>query len=204
MKPEVSSRQLTTSSCLPCMTQAKANVSKCFPHTEQQADFYTNLQLKTFLEMATHSRILAWEIPWAKEPCIHHDAKNQTPLSNYTIHMLCCAQSLSPFHGAPPSMGLSRQEYWSGLTCTPPGNLPNPGIEPRSPALQVDSLPSEPPGKPKKVDSLSLLQRVFQSQELNQGLLNCRQILCQLNYQGSPSYIYICVCVCVCVCDLQK
>ena len=44
----------------------------------------------------------------------------------------------------------SRQEYWSGLPCPPPGNLPNPGIEPRSPTLQTDSLPSEPPGKPSK------------------------------------------------------
>ena len=48
---------------------------------------------------------------------------------------------------APLSMGFSRQKYWSGLPCPPPGDLPNPGIEPRSPALQVDSLPSEPPGK---------------------------------------------------------
>ena len=46
---------------------------------------------------------------------------------------------------APLSMGFSRQDDWSGLPCPPPGDLPNPGIEPRSPALQVDSLPSEPP-----------------------------------------------------------
>ena len=39
------------------------------------------------------------------------------------------------------------QEYWSGLSCLSPGDLPNPGVEPRSPTLQVDSLPSEPPGK---------------------------------------------------------
>ena len=43
-------------------------------------------------------------------------------------------------------MGFSRQEYWSGWPCLPPGDLPNPGIKPRSPAVQVDSLPSEPPG----------------------------------------------------------
>ena len=49
---------------------------------------------------------------------------------------------------APLSMGFFRQEYWSGLPCPPPGNLPNPGIESRSPTLQVDPLPSEPPGKP--------------------------------------------------------
>ena len=44
---------------------------------------------------------------------------------------------------APPSMGFSRQEYWSGLPFSFPGNLPNPGIEPRSPALQADSLSTE-------------------------------------------------------------
>ena len=48
---------------------------------------------------------------------------------------------------APPSMGFSRQEYWSGLPFPSPGDLPDPGIEPRSPTLQADSLPSEPPGK---------------------------------------------------------
>ena len=48
---------------------------------------------------------------------------------------------------APPSMGFSRQEYWSGLPFRSPGDLPNPGIEPRSPALQADTLTSEPPGK---------------------------------------------------------
>ena len=46
------------------------------------------------------------------------------------------------------STGFSRQEYWSGLPFPSPGDPPNPGIEPRSPALQADSLPSEPPGKP--------------------------------------------------------
>ena len=49
---------------------------------------------------------------------------------------------------APLSMGFSRQEYWSGLPCPPPGDHPDPGIEPGSAASQADSLPSEPPGKP--------------------------------------------------------
>ena len=48
---------------------------------------------------------------------------------------------------APPSMRFSRQECCSGLPFPSPGDLPNPGIEPRSPALQADALPSEPPGK---------------------------------------------------------
>ena len=47
---------------------------------------------------------------------------------------------------APPSMGFSRQEYWSGLPFPSPGDLPNPGLEPRSPALEADALTSEPPG----------------------------------------------------------
>ena len=48
---------------------------------------------------------------------------------------------------APPSLGFSRQEYWSGLPFPSPGDLPNPEIEPGSPVLQADALPSEPPGK---------------------------------------------------------
>ena len=52
-------------------------------------------------------------------------------------------------HQAPLSMGFSRKEYWSGLPCPPPEDLSNPGIEPRSPAWQADSSPSEPPGKPR-------------------------------------------------------
>ena len=66
------------------------------------------------------------------------------------------------------------------------GNLPNPGVEPRSPALRADSLPSEPQGKSKNtgVDSLSLLQWIFLTQELNLGLLHCTQIPYQLSYQG--------------------
>ena len=50
---------------------------------------------------------------------------------------------------APLSMEFSRQQYWSGLPFLSPGVLPDPGIEPRSPTLQVDSLPSEPPGNPR-------------------------------------------------------
>ena len=52
-------------------------------------------------------------------------------------------------HQAPASTGFPKQEYWSGLPFPSPGNLPNSGIEPRSPSLQADALTSEPPGKPK-------------------------------------------------------
>ena len=83
-----------------------------------------------------------------------------------------------------PPMEFSRPEYWSGLPFLSPGDLPNPGIEPRSPALQVDSLPDEPQEKPKNagLGSLSLLQRFFLTQGLNWGLLHCRRILYQLSH----------------------
>ena len=73
------------------------------------------------------------------------------------------------------------------MPCPPPGDLSNARIEPRS-TLQADSLPSDPPGKTKNagVGSLSLLQGNFLTQELNQGLLHCRQILYQLSYEGNP------------------
>ena len=70
-------------------------------------------------------------------------------------------------------MEFSRPDYWSGLPFPSPGDLPNPGIEPRSSTLQVNSLPAEPQGKPKNtgVGDLSLLQRNFLTQEPNGGLL---------------------------------
>ena len=61
--------------------------------------------------------------------------------------------SVSPWtvvYQAPPSMGFSRQGYWSGLPFPSPGDLPGPEIEPGSPTLQADPLSSEPPGKPAK------------------------------------------------------
>ena len=71
--------------------------------------------------MATHSSTLAWKIPWMEEL------------------------------GRLQSMRFPRQEYWTGLPFLPPGDLPDPGIELGSPALQADALTSEPPGKPMDV-----------------------------------------------------
>ena len=76
----------------------------------------------------------------------------QTVLSHFSRAQLF----VSPWtlaRQAPLSMGFSMQVYWSGLPCPPPGDLPNPGTEPRSPASQADSLPSESPGKPHMVRS---------------------------------------------------
>ena len=89
------------------------------------------------------------------------------------------------------SMEFSRPEYWSGQPFPSPRDHPNPGIEPRSPVLQMDSLSTEPQGKPQNtgVGSLCLLQRIFPTQESNQGLLHCRRILYQLSYQGTNHII---------------
>ena len=72
-----------------------------------------------------------------------------------------------------------------------PGDLPNPEIEPRSPTVPADPLPTELSGKPKNtgVGSLSLIQQIFPPQELNRGLPHCRQILYQLSYQGRLVFI---------------
>ena len=66
-------------------------------------------------------------------------------------------------HQAPPSMEFSRQEYWSGLPFPSPGHLPDPGIEPRSPPVQADTLLSEPPGK------LTLVQFLGQEDPLEKA-----------------------------------
>ena len=83
--------------------------------------------------------------------------------------------------------GILQARSWSEWPFPSPGDLPNPGIEPRSPALQVDSLPTEPPRKPQNtgVSGLSLLQQIFLTQESNSGLLHCRWILHQLSCEGS-------------------
>ena len=76
------------------------------------------------------------------------------------------------------------------------GNLPNLGIKPRSPTLQVDFfLPAEPQGKPEitGVGNLPLLQGIFLTQESNWSLLHCRPILYQHSSQGSPSISQVCL-----------
>ena len=89
------------------------------------------------------------------------------------------------------SMEFSRPESWSGWPFPSPGDLPNLGIEARSPALQADSLPAEPQGKPKNtgVGSLSLLQWIFVTQESNTCLMHHRQIIYQLSYQVQKAWI---------------
>ena len=111
---------------------------------------------------------------------------------------------------APLSMEFSRQEYWRELPFPSPGELPDPGTELKSPALRADALltklqgklQSESclvvsnslwphglwniPGQKTGVGSLSLLQGIFPTQELNPGIPHCRQILYQPSHEGSP------------------
>ena len=109
---------------------------------------------------------------------------------------LCDSMDCSPAKLLCP-WGFSRQEYWSGLPCPPPENLPNPGIESWSPALWADSIPSEPLGKPKntRVGSLSPIQENFLTQESKWGLLHWRRIHYQLSYPGSPNCMVCVNCV---------
>ena len=91
-------------------------------------------------------------------------------LSGSSVHGILQA-SIFKWVAIPFSRGSSQPRDW----------------EPRSPASQADSLPAEPPGKPKNigVGSLSLLQWIILTQELKRGLLPCRQILCQLRYSDA-------------------
>ena len=84
--------------------------------------------------------------------------------------------------------GILQARILEWVAFSSPGDHPKPGIAPRSPTSQIDSLPAEPQGKPTNtgMGSLSLLQQIFLIQESNQGLLQCRRILYQLSYQGSP------------------
>ena len=134
-----------------------------------------------------------------KDHFIPSTTRLQTPFFYYfgifpRTLLMCCvfscsvvSNSLQPCGLWPTRLlcpwGFSRQEYWSELPCPSSGDLPNPGIKPRSPTLQVDYLSSEPPGKPKNTEagSLSFLQGNFPTQESNRGLLPCRWILYQLS-----------------------
>ena len=86
-------------------------------------------------------------------------------------------------------MGFSRQEYWSGLPFPSPGDLPNPGIEPRSPTLQADALPSEPPGNPtlKLIQCPRICLGVLVSSPLFEDLVPAFQRAHRTNLESAPT-----------------
>ena len=85
---------------------------------------------------------------WRKPDCINRKKERKKLKSLSRVRLFATPWTVA--HQAPLSMGFSRQEYWSGLPFPSPGDFLDPGINPGTPALQVDSLPSEPPGKPKR------------------------------------------------------
>ena len=102
-----------------------------------------------------------------REMDTHH--QSQRPLSEWVkslSHVWLFVTLWAVAYKASPSMGFSRQEYWSGLPFPSPGDLPNPGIEPGSPTLETDVLASEPPGKPQKVLKQTQLKEIFRKRSL--------------------------------------
>ena len=95
-------------------------------------------------ETATHSSILAWRIPCTEEPGRLWSIVKVKVKSLSRVQLFVTPWTVA--HQAPPPMGFSKQEYWSGLPFPSPGDLHDPGIKPRSPTLQADALTSEPPG----------------------------------------------------------
>ena len=155
---------------------------------------YQNYKLQSCAQLLSHVQLCN---PMDHSPPVS-SVYGDSPGKNTRVGCHALLQGIFPTQGWNPGLlhckGVLRkatrdaQEYWSGLPCPPPGDLPNPGMEPRAPASQGSSLPSEPPGKPKNtgVGRLSLLQGIFLIQELNWGLLHFRRIPYQLSYVGSP------------------
>ena len=80
------------------------------------------------------------EVPEGGDICMRTEVKSVSRVQLFVTTWTVAYQ-------APPSMGFSRREYWSGVPFPSPGDLPDPGIKPWSPAFQADALTSEPPGK---------------------------------------------------------
>ena len=100
----------------------------------------------------SHSRVFPTQGSNLHLLSLLHWQKNSLPLHHLKLKSLSrvrlFATPWTVAQQAPLSMGFSRQEHWSGLPFPPPGDLPDSGIEHRSPALQADALTFEPPGKP--------------------------------------------------------
>ena len=148
-----------------------------------------------FPNLLSEVTLVAWSQPWWEYLYLG----NWKMLYIYINAMCLCASSLSrvrlfatPWtvaHQTPLSMGFSKQEYWNGLPCPPPGDLPNPGIEPRSPALQADSLLSEPPGKPINAIDLYKRYRCVSAAAASKSLQSCPTLCDPIDGSppGSPS-----------------
>ena len=129
----------------------------CLPSTSGNSPLLCSTTASTFIQTSSsHFCFTVIAVYWSS----HLQSHPSNPFLHQTrvCAMLSCFSCIQLFatpwtvaHQAPLSMGFSRQEYWSGLPCLPPGDFPNPGIEPMSltsPAWQADCLPLTPPRTP--------------------------------------------------------
>ena len=135
------------------LTLKKSNAKECSNyHTIALISHSSKIMLKIFQARLQH--YMNWELPdvqagfrKGEEP----DVKLPTSIEVKLLsHVRLFATPWTVVHQAPPSIGFFRQEYWSRLPFPSPGDVPDPGIKPGSPALRADALTSEPPGKPSK------------------------------------------------------
>ena len=133
------------------MPISKGKVKRCMPHANHEGPCSNSTE--GVISASTNG---GWDplciVKWKERRryykfCVQTDACASEYVLCFVAQSCLTLVTLGPW-------GLSRQEYWSGLPCPPPGDLLNPGIKPSSPALQEDSLLSEPPGKPTSVYGL--------------------------------------------------
>ena len=164
-----------------------------------------------FLRRTLDDSGMQWERVAYPSEVIFMEKKKVNIIHAWMLSCFSCVWLLGLYvaHQAPLSMGFFRQEYWNGLPCPPPGDLPNPGVKCTSltaPALSggfftistIDLVvvckptrlfcPWDSPGKNTGVGCLSILQGIFLTQGSKPGLLHCRQILYHLRHQGNPSF----------------
>ena len=136
---------------------------------------------KTHGILAENLATLLWKVMCN----VGNGPKERTRCYNYILCLVAqsCLILGDPMNCSPPGSSVHGHSPGKntgvGWPCFPSGDLPDPGLELRYPTVQANSLPSEPPGKPKNtgVGGLSFLQGIFLIQELNWGLLHCRWIL---------------------------
>ena len=145
---------------------------------------------------------------WRKKEARKYNFTNYTSIARYSRRLVICfcinQRTIASLYDIQVRKLLSHVRHCDSMDYTVHGILQarilewvafpffsvssNPEIKSRCPALQADSLQADSQEKPKNtgVGSLSLLQRIFPTQESNQGLLHCRRIIYQLSYQGIP------------------
>ena len=118
-------------------------------------------------------------------------------VSESLSHVQLFATPWTVAHRAPLSMKFSRQEYWSGLPYPPPGDLPDPGTKPRSPALQADSLPSKTSGKPMLTACNPLFEKCITTSSSSLSFVtteHSNHVCLNKGWRGGPGQESECLC----------